>query len=151
MKTSITLTQEQVRTIAQELDCGFRCFLHKETGELLSIPVEAFNGSMDTEFFEEDLEKLEENFLDYREIPRMESHDSFGIMEEFAEELTDNPRLQTRLLNALGQRKPFRGFKDIIDYSGEYREIWFAFKNQKLEDWVRKHTQHFELKDPDME
>ncbi|MBK9249605.1 MAG: hypothetical protein IPM69_16180 [Ignavibacteria bacterium] len=147
----MTLTQEQVHDIAQELDCGFRCFLHSETGELLSIPVEAFNGTMDTEFFEEDLEKLEENFLEYREIPRMESHDSFRIMEEFAEELTDNKRLQNRLLDALGQRKPFRGFKDIIDDSGDYREMWFAFKNQKLEDWVRDHTQNFELNAPDME
>ncbi len=146
----MTLTEEQVHDIAQELDCGFRCFLHSATGELLSLPPEAIDGNMDAEFFEEDVKKLEGNLGAYYEIPRMESHDFFRVMEEFAEELTDNPRLQTRLLDALGQRKPFRGFKDIIDDSGEYREMWFNFKSQKLEDWVREKSQEPEPIDPDI-
>jgi len=146
----MTLTEEQIHDIAQDLDIGYRCFVQIETGEHLPIPVEALDGTMDGDFFEEDIQKLKENIELFVEIPRMESNDSFRVMEEFAEELTDNPKLQTRLLDALRQRKPFRGFKDIIDDSGDYREIWFAFKNQKLDDWVREKSQEPEPIDPDM-
>lgn len=146
----MTLTEEQVRDIAQEFDLGNRCFWHTETGEFLFIPADAIDGKCDPELFQDDIKKLRKNIKFYREIERMRSRDSFLLMEEFAEELTDNPKLQTRLFNALGQRKPFRGFKDIIDDSGDYREMWFNFKSQKLEDWVREKSQEPEPIDPDI-
>jgi len=51
----------------------------------------------------------------------MDSHESFKIMADFAENI-DNARLQDRLINALNKSKPFRNFNWEIDNSGDYRQ-----------------------------
>jgi wyosine [tRNA(Phe)-imidazoG37] synthetase (radical SAM superfamily) len=132
-----TLTQEQIKEIAQELDCGNKCFVHKETNELIFIPDTDRNPTMDTEFFEEELEKIDNNFDDYNVIETLESSESFEIMADFTEQLADNNDLKTKLANALSKKKPFREFKFVIDNSGAYRQEWFDFKNSKLEEFVR--------------
>ena len=91
---------------------------------------------MDVTPFEEDLDELEENMFDYFEIERMTSHDSFEVMEQFAEQVNDN-RLQNQLFNALNQKKPFSKFKYLVDNSGSYRQEWFDFKSVKLQQWVK--------------
>ena len=132
-----TLTQEQIKEIAQELDCGNKCFVHKETNELIFIPDTNRNPTMDTEFFEEEMEKIDNNFDDYNVIETLESSESFEIMADFTEQLADNNELKTKLANALSKKKPFREFKFVIDNSGAYRQEWFDFKNSKLEEFVR--------------
>lgn len=57
-------------------------------------------------------------------------------MEKFIEEI-DNEKLKNKLYIALQKRKPFRNFKWEIDYSGEYRQKWFDYKNQKYRDFVK--------------
>jgi hypothetical protein len=75
---------------------------------------------MDTEAWQEELDKLEENFLDYKQIEAMESNDSFSVMENFANQVND-ARLQEKIFNALNRKHPFREFKFVIDNSGECR------------------------------
>jgi len=133
-----SLTDEQVKEIAEQLDCGFRCFWNKQTNELLFVPDTNRFSESDNEAFDEDLEKLDSNFDDYDEIESMESSDSFEIMKEFAEQLTHNNKMQQQLFFALNNNKPFSRFKNVIDNSGEYREEWFKFKNEKLKEWVIK-------------
>ncbi len=58
-------------------------------------------------------------------------------MADFAEQLDDSNKLKTKLINALNKRKPFREFKFVIDNSGEYRQKWFDFKNEQLQQWVK--------------
>ena len=132
-----TLTQEQIKEIVQELDCGNKCFVHKETNELIFIPDTDRNPTMDTEFFEEELEKIDNNFDDYNVIETLESSESFEIMADFTEQLEDNNNLKTKLANALSKKKPFREFKFVMDNSGAYRQEWFDFKNSKLEEFVK--------------
>lgn len=138
------LTEDQIKEIAEQIDCGFRCFVHKQIGELVFIPDTIKNPDMDMEGWIEENEKIENNFFDYFEIEPLGSHDSFRIMEDFAEILDDSNRLKERLYEALNKRKPFRNFKNVIDYSGEYRQKWFDFKNQWLKDWVRKSIERIE-------
>lgn len=38
----------------------------------------------------------------------------------------------------LNRSKPFSNFKWIIDNSGDYRQKWFDFKNQKYIEWVEE-------------
>jgi hypothetical protein len=52
-------------------------------------------------------------------------------MENFLE-VVDDQNLRGRLFSALNKRKPFNNFKQIIDYSGDYREKWFKFKRDSL-------------------
>jgi len=52
-------TPAQIKEIADQLDCGFCCYYHKISGEIVSIP--DFDDRMDDieEFFGEDLAKIE--------------------------------------------------------------------------------------------
>jgi hypothetical protein len=132
-----TLTEQQIKEIAEQLDCGFCSFWQKTTGELLFIPDFNNNPYADTELYADDLEKLDNNFGDYLEIEKPNSSDSFGIMANFTEQLNDNEKLRNKLINALNKKKPFREFKFVIDNSGVYRQQWFDFKNAQLKQWVR--------------
>lgn len=126
-------TKDQIKEIAEQLDCGLRAYYHKMTGELMFVPdTDKFD---DTEAWEDDLQKLEDNFLDYREIEAMESRESFRVMEDFAEQLK-NSTIKNELMNALEKRKPFREFKFVIDNAGDLRALWFDFKNQRNIEWV---------------
>jgi hypothetical protein len=91
---------------------------------------------MDTEAWEDELDKLDENYLDYKEIQAMECSDSFSVMEDFAEQINDS-RLQEKLFNALNRKHSFREFKFVIDNAGEYRNAWFDFKNKRYLEWVK--------------
>lgn len=127
-------TKEQLKNIAEELDIGFRVFYHKKTGAILQIP----GRDMYLVEMEEEEEELENNFEDYEEVLAMESRDSFRIMEDFAEHLSDRIPLKHRLFSALNQNKPFARFKQEIDHSGEYRQQWFEFKLAKQVEWVER-------------
>jgi Uncharacterised protein family (UPF0158) len=131
----LTFTKEQIKEIAEQLDCGFRAFYHKQNGELIFVPNTEKNFSMDTEAWEEELDKLDENYLDYKEVHAMESNDSFTVMEDFANQVNDTT-LEEKLFNALNRKHPFREFKFVIDNSGEYRNAWFDFKNKRYFEWV---------------
>ncbi len=132
-----SFSQEQIKEIAEQLDCGFRCFLNKNNNELMFVPDFDKFTSMDTEFFEEDLEKLDNNFQDYLEIEALTSRDSFQIMAKFVDNIDDTNNIKNKLINALNKKKPFREFNFVIDNSGEYRQQWFDFKNGKLKEWVQ--------------
>jgi hypothetical protein len=132
------LTEEQIREIAENLDLGMRCFYHLKSGEIETTPDfnEADWFGHDTEPWQETLDKLDENWGDYFEFEKMTSRESFGIMADFAETV-DDQKLQDRLFKALNKSKPFRNFKWEIDNSGEYRQIWFDFKDQRLIEFVK--------------
>ena len=134
----ILLTTDQINEIAQQLDCGFTCYINKKTREQLFL-----YGDEDSFFdpeedaWADDRSKVDENPADYLEIEKMESHDSFSVMEDFAESV-DSPKLRGDLIYVLSQRKPFGKFKYAIDNSGEYREQWFAFKAERMWEWVKE-------------
>lgn len=132
----IALTTKQINEIAQEIDCGLRCYLNLKTGRIISTPDFELNFDDRKEFYEEELEELENNWGDYAEIERPRSSDSFRFMADFAEQLKDGNRLKDRLFDALNKNKPFSRFKLEIDNSGEFRQKWFDFKVAKLENWV---------------
>ena len=71
------LTKEQINEIAEELDCGLRCFVHKATGVFKSMPKEEDMEFMELESWDEDIQELEENWTDYLEFDRMPSGEAF--------------------------------------------------------------------------
>ena len=133
----LTFTKEQIKEISEQLDCGFRAFYHKQTGDLIFVPDTNRHIDMDTNAWQDDLDKLDENFLDYLEINAMETSDSFRVMTDFAEQLADT-KLQDSLLTALNRNKPFREFKFVIDNAGEQRKSWFDFKNKRYIEWTEE-------------
>lgn len=132
----VTLDQRQIKEIAEQLDCGFRAFWHKTTGKLVFIIDRLKFPAADLEEEDEQIQaEIDANREDYLEIEAMRSSDSYRIMVDFAQQLT-NAKLQDKLLRALDKRGPFREFNFVVDNSGDTRQYWFEFKNQRYIDWV---------------
>ena len=128
------ITVKQIHEISQDLQCGLKTFINKETGEFKSImdPYEVYS---DTEFWEEELETIEKEWTEISVIEKMESWEAFQVMEDFVEEIEEE-RLKEYLLKILNRKRPFANFKAEIE-SSEYRQDWFDFKNKKYEEYVR--------------
>ncbi len=140
----INLSIDQIKEIADQLDCGNRCYVNKETGAIVNTP-DFDSGYSDEELWADVLNELDENWDKYVEIDRLESHDSFNIMADFAEN-TDSSELRNSLINALNKKHPFRNFKWVIDNSGPYRQKWFEFKNLRLIEWVKDRLEVIDFK-----
>jgi uncharacterized protein YkvS len=130
------LKQNIIREIAQELDCGNECYYNLKTNEIIAIP--NFSQVSDEEEFKEifrkDLEKINGNKTGFVKIEIPESFQSFRIMERFVVQLNDQ-NFKSELQDLLGNKKPFRNFKNTIDQS-EFRQSWFDFKQKELEKIV---------------
>lgn len=130
-----TLDKQKINEIAEQLDCGFRAFCHKTTGELIFIIDTSKFPTADLDEFEEENDLVETNRDEYVEIDAMSSSDSYRVMVDFAEQLTNLP-LQDALFRALNKRGLFREFKFVIDNSGDFRQQWFDFRHQRAVEWV---------------
>jgi hypothetical protein len=131
----IKLTKDQIKEIAEELDCGMKCYINKETGEIKTVLNFESWQTDDKEPWEDVLNDLDENWDKYFEIERMESPESFEVMAGFAESV-DSRELRDALIGALNKKHPFQNFKWVVDNSGPYRQKWFHFKNRRLIEWV---------------
>ena len=127
-------TDEQLKKVADELETGVKCYLHRQTGELLAFPDP--DQFPDTDAWQQEIDQLEADPDDYRQITSMSSRESFRVMEQFIATI-DSPAFRNRLLYALDQTKPFRRFKQLIDES-EYRQQWFSFRQSQTVEWLQK-------------
>lgn len=137
----INLTEKQVETIAEDVDCGLSVLYNLEKKEIISLPPNELGYDMIDETVEQ-WEEIEQNWGDYLEIKKMDSRDSFIVMEEFTNTIEDD-KFKIRLIRTLERSKPFRNFKFEIDNNWDYREKWFDFKKQKMIEWVNKQIQEF--------
>lgn len=138
----IKLTKDQIKEVAEQLDCGFKCYVNKETGTIQSvINFDKWLGG-DEDPWTEVTKELEENWDKYIEVDGMESKDSFNVMADFAENV-DSVELRESLIKALNRKHPFQNFKWVIDNSGPYRQKWFDFKNQRYIEWVEDQLESF--------
>jgi len=133
------LTEKQIDHIQQFLDSGMKCYVHKETGEIIDLL--DFDDIYDTDEYEEleaeNLKKIEDNKDDYVEIEKMSSREGFQVMESFVD-VVSNRNIKERLIRALSGRKPFSNFKHQVDNSGDVREKWFAHKAAAYTNYVRE-------------
>ena len=125
--------------IADSMEAGMSCFIHKTTFEVVSVPDGGRFTEMDWEDEEgewkEDIDKVFGN-PDYIEIEKMESSDSFKIMEDFALSLPECAT-KIRLVTALEGHKPFSNFNHQIHNAGKEKEQWFQFRREKEIEWVK--------------
>lgn len=130
-----------VKTIADNLEAGLVCYLNTDTLEIEDIPLE-FAGDFDememnTGVTEDELDMKHSEWENCIEFYPLESSESFRIMGNFAEQLTDKT-LKDKLINALDNRKPFANFNRII-HNSDFRQDWFDFKSLQ----VQKHVKYF--------
>ena len=129
------VSNEKLKEIADNLDTGFRCYFNIETQEIVTFPDEDRFPDMDTEDWKDDMKKVKKNRKKFKEIESMDSSESFKIMEDFIDSI-DDETLKSRLTQAIEGYKPFANFQFQIDRSGPFREMWFAFKANKMIEWV---------------
>ena len=135
----IKLTEEQISDIAQDLEAGLKCFIHKVTGEVKTLPDE-LNGNMeiDEELWQDVIDEIDNDEENFIVIEGMDSRESYMLMEKFIDTLEDK-QIIARLTNAINVPKPFHTFRYELDYSDEYLKKWYAFKSQQMIEWVKKH------------
>ena len=131
--------RELVRKTAESIDCGMIWYINPETLEMEDVPKSLLEGYYDLEEEDDDddnemLNQAHRKWEKCIEVEPRESSESFRIMEQFIGQVGDK-KLSGKLVNALRNRHPFSNFKNLIDNS-EFRENWFAFKRQKLEELV---------------
>lgn len=131
------MTDQQLNEIADQLDFGFLCFIHKKTKALVVIPDELSHPDMDTESWEKDIKEINKHSKSYFEVEKMDSRESFKVMEDFVDTVDDG-RIQDRLRESLQRPKPFQNFRFDIDRSGPHRQKWFEFKKNRNIEWVKE-------------
>jgi hypothetical protein len=133
--------------VANELEAlseGMKTYIHRETGELLSLTNEELSffeegeEGEDLGWDEEMLTKLREVFeaVKWFELPDPFEIHEWEIMRDFADTLPDG-RLRAEVLRALNGRRAFRRFKDTL-YDLGIQENWFTFKHKAFEEIARK-------------
>jgi hypothetical protein len=133
----VNLSEDQIKEIAQDIDCGMKCYWNKKTGEIITVPDELRNSFFDEDQWKDEFKKVRQQKKNLVEIEGMSSHDSFRIMEDFLDEIPDNTRLKVSLIEALNKRKPFANFKSVI-IDSEYSDSWYAFKDRRMVEWVKE-------------
>ena len=135
---------EIINEIADTLEMGFTCYFNKDTNRLIAIPgeVDIYLDEDDDELYEfepwyEDAKIIKASPDSFIQVDAMPSNESFRIMEGFIETV-DDENLQQKLLRAIQMRKPFAHFNEEIHEAGEERERWFAFKRERMIEYVKE-------------
>jgi len=129
-----------IPVIADSIDAGLVCFLNLDTTEMEDIPQSMFDDPDDFEAITgKSFDTLDLKYPDWKNcisFEPLDSHESFIIMEYFADDITDEI-IQEKLINALNHRKPFANFKAIVENS-RHRQDWFDYKTRWLENHVKE-------------
>jgi hypothetical protein len=123
-------------------------YIDVETGEVINITCEVANiVETDDRVAAEELpdwqrddveiakKVLESEFDRFVAIPRLESHESFQLMEDFIDQLKD-ARVAELLAHAVHKSRPFRRFKDTLIEFPEVEQQWYCFKNEKMRERI---------------
>lgn len=124
----ITPDEDRITRIAEELDEGMACLVHKETGVLFPVA--------DTDELPGGVEGNKDSFFTF-EPPG--SKQSYALMAAFVETLPES-RWHMRLTDALQQDRPFRHFRDEIAHT-PYVDEWKSFRLSRIMDMVREQWQ----------
>jgi len=161
MSTKSKLSDEQIREIADMLDVGHICYINTNTGETIFMMNNEMlsNYGISWEDDDEEDEKPDDGTPDWQDemyaevkadmnkiyswdlkdtirIEKPESHEAFKFMERFVDEVIPEGKLKQDFWKALSRSHPFSNFNAIV-HDCEYRENWFEFKQNALEEYVR--------------
>ena len=155
------ITEEQIREIAEMIDASpYICYFNSETGEYVLMMNDYLLSEHGISWDDEEDSEPEDNCPEWQkemytevkadmekinswgwsktiQIEKPESHESFRFMEEFANEVIPEGKLKQDFWKALSRSHPFRNFNAIV-HNCKYREDWFAFKQNAMEEYVRR-------------
>ena len=82
------LLDKEIKEIAEQMDAGLICYVNLETKEFKFI-IDPDDMYADEEMWKEDMDDIKSNWKKHIKIDKMPSHESFQIMEDFAEQVTN--------------------------------------------------------------
>ena len=144
----LSISPEKIKEIAENLDCGLKCFYHIATGEIESYPDELKNPGFDEEMWEETINKVETNYKEYMAFEGMESRDSFRMMERFINSI-DDEKIRIYFTEAISLKKPFQQFKYCLQEYVDLQQQWYKFKDEQLIIWVQEQLEAYNNSMPD--
>ena len=154
-------SKEQIKEIAEMLGCGNHvCYANPDTGEIeiiLDDEMLDINGISWEEDEEEEIMTDESapvwqdelyaevkaqmkrinSWERFTRIEKPTSNEAYRFMERFIDEALPEGTLKERLWKTLSRRHPFQSFNTII-HGSEHREEWFAFRQEAMEEYVRR-------------
>jgi len=143
MMMQVTISQEQIKDIAQELDGGMKCFYHISTSEVKSYPDELRDhGGFEEEFWEDIIKQVESSPDEFVAFQSLESFESFRVMETFINNI-EEVKIQHQFLDTIQLKKPFQQFKYLLADYPALREQWFDFKNLHLVEYVQQQLKSY--------
>lgn len=138
----VKLSENTVREIADWLQGGLECWVHKVEGTMLFLP-NRHDPYFDPDLWEEAFEDVHGREDEYLVFETMDSSHSYRIMQEFTHSL-DAGKLKCELETALGRTKPFKRFREALENS-DFKESWYNYKFEAHMDWVKSQVSCHEL------
>ncbi len=103
-------------------------YLDLETGEILFLS--EYTEDEETEKLKD---KIDEESDRYERIPKAESQEGYGDMQDFIATVEDE-HLAELLEVVINGKGAFRRFKDMLLNYPEERERWFQFKDDRMQE-----------------
>jgi hypothetical protein len=100
---AINTKPETLKLIAEHLEAGMLCFLHKTTDELETYPKDLEFSGLEDEWADV-TDKIKANSADYLEFEVMSSHEAFGVMESFIDDIDHIPT-HNKFIDAISRKK----------------------------------------------
>jgi hypothetical protein len=131
------VSDQTLKAIAEELSLGMKCFLNKETLEVISFPDEEKYGDFDIADWKEDIDKVKNDPTDFIEIEPRNSTEAFRAMEWFIDDVQDDGA-KLKLTRAIAGKKPFAGFERQLQEFPGLMDEWIAFNKNCTIDFIRQ-------------
>jgi hypothetical protein len=129
---------DEMQTLSNEC----RAYLHKATGEVISVTNDDFAVVNESDGDWSEYDKLEQEFFqkvekvllsdDYLELPSQYDIHEYEIMEKFCLSIP-NEKISDVLLDMIRGSGAFRRFKDLI-YRYDIEKDWFKFKDEAYKE-----------------
>ncbi|NJB37229.1 UPF0158 family protein [Croceivirga sp. JEA036] len=132
------LSEENLKKISELLDTGMDCFYHPQTGQIEYHP-DVNHPYFEPEHWTDVIQRIDSEKENYIRFEKMDTNQSFKVMEDFAKSLEDS-LFKSKLLLALTKPKPFRNYRNLIDAS-DFRNQWFDYKNKIYIEFVRQQAE----------
>ncbi|MBN2495991.1 MAG: isochorismatase family protein [Deltaproteobacteria bacterium] len=107
----------------------FRSFLHRGTGQLLTL-----------ELTDGQAPALPGQKEDWIQVEPRPSREGYRTMQRFLDRI-EEPALKSRLATALVGKGAFRRFKDLLLDYPDVRQLWFAFKDEEVYAYIQRWLQ----------
>jgi hypothetical protein len=129
------ITAKQLADMAQEIEMGMKVYINRNTYEIRSV-LDWEDSIGDTEEWENEEDKILEEWEDFAVVTKMESREAFQVMEDFMVEVQDEG-MRNDLNRILEKKRPSANFKAVVE-SSALRENWFAFRANAMQEYIKE-------------